>query len=162
MNLVNVSDYGIKGVNYYYSRKKQFNLSDEELASVGVTENFARLDRSLIPKLVEANNILQEEGFEIIVKDGYRSPELYDLVRKKRYEIDGKENTDKTLSTSSHPHSSGFAVDLNLINLKTGQEVEMWIEETGRMGSLSISIGRGEMQSLWSSKGFKTYLTIQF
>lgn len=126
MKLVNVSDFGIKGINYYWEKKEKFNLTEDELASVGVEDNYALVDTSLIPKLLEANKLLRPQGYEIIVKDAYRSPQLYDLVRKKRYEIDGKANTDKTLSTGANPHSSGMAVDINLVNLKTGEEVEIW------------------------------------
>jgi len=126
MKLVSVTNFGIKGINYYWERRDKFNLSAEELASVGVLGNIALVEPKLIPKLTQANRLLKEYGYEIVVKDAYRSPELYNLVRKKRYEIDGKINTDRTLSTGANPHSSGKAVDINLIELRTGLEVEIW------------------------------------
>lgn len=126
MNLVNVADYKIKGINYYWARKEMFNLTDEELRSVGVKDNYARVDQKLIPKLKEANEIFKTYGFEIIVKDGYRSRKEYRLVQQKRYEKDGKENTDKTFNTRRMAHASGLTVDINLIDLKTGQEIEMY------------------------------------
>ncbi len=126
MKLVNLSDYGIKSINYYWDRREKFDLTEEELRSIGVTGNSAQVDEKLIPKLKEANKIFKKSGYELIVKDGYRSPELYLLVQRKRYEIDGKENTDKTLNTDRMAHSTGLVVDINLVDLKTGQEVEAW------------------------------------
>jgi D-alanyl-D-alanine dipeptidase len=126
MKLVNTKDYGIKGINYYWTRKDKFNLAEDELRSVGVKDNCALVDKRLLPKLKKANEIFKHYGFEIIIKDAYRSPELYQLVKKKRYEIDGKENTDKTLDSIGMPHSSGQVVDINLVKLSSGQEVEIW------------------------------------
>lgn len=126
MKLVNVADFGIKGINYYWERRDNFNLSKAELATVGVKGNDAMVDSKMIPKLLEANEKFKDMGYEIIVKDAYRSTALYDLVRKKRYENDGKSTTDKTFSTGSNPHSTGLTVDINLVSLETGQEVEMW------------------------------------
>ncbi|MBI4036702.1 hypothetical protein HY386_02400 [Candidatus Daviesbacteria bacterium] len=126
MNLVNVADYRIKGINYYWKRREKFNLSEDELRSVGVQGNNALVDEILIPKLKEANQIFKQHGYEIIVKDAYRSPELYQLVKDKRYEIEGKESTDKTFNPIRMPHASGRVVDINLVSLGSGEEVEMW------------------------------------
>ncbi|MDO8507228.1 MAG: hypothetical protein Q7S53_01530 [bacterium] len=126
MRLVNLSDFGIKSINYYWERRKNFNLSEAELFEVGITGNEAQVDERLIPKLKEANEIFKKYGYEIIIKDAYRSPELYRLVQKKRYENDGKEITDRTLNAVTMPHATGLAVDINLIKLSDGEEVEMW------------------------------------
>jgi len=126
MKLVKTSDFGIKGINYYWSRQDKFNLSEEELKSVGVTGNYAWVDERLIPHLKDANEAFKKHGYEIIVKDGYRSPEQYQMVKEKRYALDGKENTDKTFNPVRMPHSTGLTVDINLISLKTGREIEIW------------------------------------
>jgi len=126
MNLVKLSDYGIKSINYYWQRRDNFNITESELAAVGVTGNDAMVDASLIPKLKQANELAQPLGYELVVKDAYRSKELYDLVRRKRYENDGQEVTDRTFSKTRMPHSTGLAVDVNLIDLKTGDEIETW------------------------------------
>lgn len=34
MKLVNVADYGIKGINYYWKRKEKFHLTEDELYAV--------------------------------------------------------------------------------------------------------------------------------
>lgn len=126
MNLVKLSDFGIKGINYYWERRDNFNLSEAELFEVGIVGNEAQVDEKLISQLKEANEIFKKYGYEIIIKDAYRSPELYKLVQKKRYENDGKEITDRTLNVVTMPHATGLAVDINLIKLSDGAEVEMW------------------------------------
>jgi D-alanyl-D-alanine dipeptidase len=124
--LVNVADYGMNGINYYYTRRDKFGLSLKELSAVGVTNNSAYVDKSIIPALQKVREELLKKGYDIIVKDAYRSPELYKLVQRKRYERDGKENTDKTFNAIAMPHASGLAVDINLVDPKTGTEVKMW------------------------------------
>lgn len=126
MNLVKLSDYGIKNINYYWERRDKFNLTEAELAGVGITGNDAVVDYSLISRLKKVNELLKPAGYEIIIKDAYRSKELYDLVRKKRYKSDGKEVTDKTLSVDRMHHSTGLAVDVNLVDLNTGKEIAIW------------------------------------
>lgn len=88
--------------------------------------NFAQVDESLIEPLKEANEIFKKHGYELIVKDGYRSEELYKLVKRKRYKKDGQKHTDMTFNPIRKPHLTGFTVDINLIDLKTGNEVRMW------------------------------------
>jgi len=126
MKLVNLSDFGIRNINYYWERKERYNLTEVELAAVGLINGQAQVDESIIPKLKMANELLKPFGFELIVKDAYRSKELYELIRKKRYEIDGQFNTDKTFSQIKMSHSTGLAVDVSLIDLKTELEVDMW------------------------------------
>ena len=126
MNLVKLSDFNIKSINYYWERKDKFNLTETELATVGVINNDVMVDSSLIPKLQKANELFKPLGYELIVKDAYRSKELYNLVRQKRYENDGQEITDKTFSKNRMPHATGLVIDVNLIDLKTKQEVEIW------------------------------------
>jgi D-alanyl-D-alanine dipeptidase len=126
MKLVNLSDYGIKSMHYYWVRRENFNISKDELREIGITGNVAQVDESLVPKLREANEAFKKHGYEIIVKDGYRSPQLYELVKTKRYANDGQETTDKTLNPKTKPHATGLVVDINLISLKTDKEVETW------------------------------------
>jgi D-alanyl-D-alanine dipeptidase len=126
MKLVDLAEYHIKGINYYWVRKDNFNLSYDELRSAGVTANDAQVDERLVPKLQAANAAFRPYGYEIIVKDGYRSPDLYELVRQKRYINDGQETTDRTLNAVTKPHATGLVVDVSLVKLSDGQEVEIW------------------------------------
>lgn len=126
LDLVRSSEHGIKGINYYWERREKFNITTDELRQVGVDGNFAYIDASLVPKLEAVNGALAEHGYGIIIKDGYRSPELYALVQQKRYALDGKENTDRTLNTERMIHASGFAVDVNIFDLNNNNELELW------------------------------------
>jgi hypothetical protein len=55
MKLVNVTDFGIKEINYYWERRKNFSLSEKELVKVDATGNFTMVDYRLIPEPLEAN-----------------------------------------------------------------------------------------------------------
>jgi D-alanyl-D-alanine dipeptidase len=125
-DIVNINEYGIKGINYYWNRKDMFNITDAELRECGVEGDFAYVKEELIEPLQAANDDLRELGMGIIVKDGYRSPALYKLVKQKRYEIDGKANTDRTLNSEAMPHASGYVVDVNLYDLETSEELSLW------------------------------------
>jgi D-alanyl-D-alanine dipeptidase len=125
-DFVNLNDFNIKGINYYWLNRDKFNISINELNSLGIEGNFAYIKKEVVPNIESVNSDLEKFGFGVIVKDGYRSPELYKLVKQKRYELDGKENTDRTLNTDSMPHASGYTVDVNLYELETGEELELW------------------------------------
>ncbi len=47
-------------------------------------------------------------------------------MQQKRYERDGKENTDKTLNVARMIHATGFALDVNLVDQATQKELELW------------------------------------
>jgi D-alanyl-D-alanine dipeptidase len=123
--LVNVSDFGIQGINFYWTRKERFNLSEEELNAVGVVNEHAYVRQEIIEPLKQTNEHFKTLGYELIVKDAYRSPDLYDLIQKKRYVLHGKEHTDKLLNMVTKPHTNGLTIDVNLIELATGEEVKM-------------------------------------
>jgi pimeloyl-ACP methyl ester carboxylesterase/D-alanyl-D-alanine dipeptidase len=124
-NLVNVTDYGITGINFYWTRKERFGVSEKEMNEVGIYDGNAYVDKSIIEPLQKAQHLFKEAGYELIVKDAYRTPELYHLVQKKRYEVRGKEETDALLNMVTMPHTTGRAIDINLIDPKTGQELLM-------------------------------------
>lgn len=125
MKLVSTADYGIKGFNHYWTKRDFYNMTEVELNAAGVTNGNAYVDESLIPLLQQVNEVLKPQGYGIIVKDGYRSPELYKLIQTKRYEMFGKEQTDRILNTITMPHSNGRTVDVSLSDIKTGEEVPM-------------------------------------
>lgn len=130
-NLVDITKYGLAGQNFYFSRRHDYNLSLAELESVGVIDNHPWLDHDLIPPLQEANRIFAVRNYELFIKDAYRSAELYRLVRDKRYAIHGRKSTDATLNAERMIHASGRALDIALVDKKTGQEVEMRRREDG-------------------------------
>ncbi|MFA5158693.1 MAG: M15 family metallopeptidase [Patescibacteria group bacterium] len=123
--LVNLADFGLRGFNYYWTRKERYKINDVELKSVGVSDGNAYVDESLIKPLKKVNQALFQHGLELIVKDAYRSSELYKMIQKKRYKVRGKAETDKLLNLETMPHSTGLAVDVGLIDLKSGKELMM-------------------------------------
>ena len=125
MKLVATADYGVRGVNHYWDRRDFYGISEQELSEVGVHNYKAYVDKSLIPHLNKANEIIKQKGYELIVKDAYRSPELYRLIRDKRYIMFSKEQTDKILNLIDMPHSNGRTVDVSLVDTKTGDEIPM-------------------------------------
>ncbi len=124
-NLVNIADFGIKGANYYWTRRERFGISDGELKSAGVFDGNAYVNRELVEPLRRANEELKKQGIELIVKDAHRTPGLYKLAQAKLYKAQGKEKTDQLLNMIRMPHSTGLAVDIGLMDIKTGQELKM-------------------------------------
>jgi len=122
LGFVNTAAYGIKGVNYYWTRRERFGITEEELREASVADGDAYVAERIIGPLRDANAKLREHGFELIVKDGYRPPALYRLIQRKRYETRGKEETDLLLNMETMPHASGYVVDVNLVRLDTGEE----------------------------------------
>lgn len=123
MRLVSTSTHGIKGLNYYWSRRERYKITEDELHAAGVEDGDAYVAEELIPHLLSANEKLVPHGFELIVKDGYRPPAMYALIQRKRYETRGKEETDLLLNMETMPHASGYVVDVNLVRLDTGAEL---------------------------------------
>ncbi len=130
-NLVDVTEYGLKGQNFYFTRRKDYNLSLVELKQVGVINDHPWLDKDLIESLKKANQIFARNNYELFIKDAYRSPELYQLVRDKRYALHGRKSTNATFNAKRMIHASGRALDIALIDQKSGQEIPMRQREDG-------------------------------
>lgn len=122
---MNLEEFGVKGLNYYWAKKEQFNISTDELIAAGVTDGSAYIDKALVTPLQNANKLFQRHGYELVVKDGFRTPELYQLVQKKRYAVHGKKDTDILLNVETMPHATGRTVDIALLHIASGQEVIM-------------------------------------
>lgn len=131
MNLVYTEDHGIPGINYYWVRNEMYNLTHDELRSVGVVDARCQVSEEIIELLKRADDALRENGYSLMVKDGYRSPELYRLVYQKRVDQFGKEETDKILNVVTMPHASGKVVDIALLSVADGKEVMMRKKEDG-------------------------------
>ncbi len=148
MNLVKLSEYGIKAENYYWTRRDRYDLSEQELHAVGVFDGDGYVDESIVQPLQQANEIFGALGYELIVKDAYRSADLYKIVQAKRYKLHGKELTDKLLNVVTMPHSSGRTVDVSLMDLKTGKEVRMRNSEDDPNGGYLIDYYKDRADSV--------------
>lgn len=123
--LVYTDDFGIRGSNYYWHNAKRFNISAIELAEHGIVDERVRVDKAIIQPLQSAQKTLRSSGYNIVIVDGYRSPELYQLAYKKRAELHGKDNADSLMNLAAMPHASGRAVDIDLVDAKTSKKIEM-------------------------------------
>jgi hypothetical protein len=56
----------------------------EELEAIGIKDGIMMVSERIIKPLLKAQQILHKYGYSIVIKDGYRSPEIYDLAYKKR------------------------------------------------------------------------------
>ena len=117
LDLVRSDDFGITSRHYYYLERDRYDLSLEDLASVGITDGNCRIGRVLIPTLIKAQSQFRSLGYDLIIKDGYRSPELYRLVYGKRVARYGKEHTDSLLNIDRMIHAKGNVVDIDLTPL---------------------------------------------
>ena len=130
-DLVYTDDFGIRGSNYYWHNAERFSISTSELAKQDIDDERVRVDKAIIEPLKSAQKTLQSSGYDIVVVDGYRSPELYKLAHKKRAELYDKRNADSLMNLSAMPHASGRTVDIDLVDVKTGKKVEMRSREDG-------------------------------
>ena len=124
-NLVNLADYGINGINYYWVNRKKHCLADQELNQVGVYNADAFVHPAVIEPLQQAIRSLNAQGFTLLVKDAFRSVDTYDLIYRRRCEREGREAVDRVLNTQTMPHSTGLAIDSVLVSLVEGKEVFM-------------------------------------
>lgn len=122
-NLVNITEYKLKGSNFYWNKHAQYDITLDELLAIGVTDDTVLVHRDLIAPLQAVNRDLEKAGYSLYIKEGYRSAELYKLVYEKRVVKFGKEKTDQLLNMQDMPHSTGKSVDVTLVNIVTNTEV---------------------------------------
>ncbi len=120
-DLVRPDDFGIESRHYYFLNRDRFDLSLDELRAAGVSDERCRIGRELIEPLQEARRQFAQRGYEMIIKDGYRSPELYRLIYAKRTQREGgahfgRENTDQLLNMDRMIHARGDVVDIDLVH----------------------------------------------
>jgi D-alanyl-D-alanine dipeptidase len=123
LNLVDARAFGIKGINFYWTNRERYNISTEELLAAGVKDDGVYIDQDLIEPLKQAEASLTPLGLGLMIKDAYRSPELYQLIYRKRSDMENGNTF--LLNLERMPHASGRTVDVTLIDLKTGEELRM-------------------------------------
>lgn len=127
------------------------------------TEARAFLQRPAAQSLIRANQKLHEQGYGLLIFDGYRPWAVTKIfwdatpADKKIFVADPKEGS---------RHNRGCAVDLSMFDLKTGKEVEMtgaYDEMTDR-SSIKYTGGtedqrkrRDLLRSAMESEGFAVY-----
>ncbi len=114
---------GIKGYNYYWANRARLGITKEELAAVGITDGYAYVRHEVVVALIAVQDVLEGEGYHLLVKDGYRTEAAYRLAYAKSVEREGQELADAKFNLDDMPHATGLVVDLGLIDRVTRQEV---------------------------------------
>lgn len=129
--LVPISEAGLLGSSFYWTRYEDYGLTKEELVETGMADEQVYVDNEIMPALVEVDAELQKRNWRLYLREGYRSPELYQLLYKKRVEKFGQEMTDKLLNMEDMPHASGRAVDVSIWDEETDSEIKLRRTEDG-------------------------------
>jgi D-alanyl-D-alanine dipeptidase len=141
----------------------RYATSNNFLGRPVYTEARAFLQRPAAESLIRANQKLHEQGYGLLIFDGYRPWAVTKIfwdatpADKKIFVADPKEGS---------RHNRGCAVDLSMFDLKTGKEVEMtgaYDEMTDR-SSINYTGGtedqrkrRDLLRSAMESEGFAVY-----
>lgn len=126
-HLVPIHDYWLEWKNRYWVNASAFNISYIELELIWILDDIAYLTKECCQKLQDINAELYKSWLKVIVKDAYRSKELYDLVYQKRITKFWKEETDKILNTRTYPHATGNTVDVALVSIIDNKPLRMYI-----------------------------------
>jgi len=137
--LVCAQRWGIPGANYYFANRERWTISLDELADVGIMDEYSYVHPDLIMPLTKVMNTLMHHGYGMTLEDAYRSPETYALVRSKVAAQKGEEFVRRLFSFDTLPHATGRAVDVALVDLKTGKKV--WLRNDGRDGIEASFVG---------------------
>lgn len=111
---------GFKCDNYYWNNGgKLIGLTQAELKDIGFGETmFVHPD--MLNPLREAEWMLFQKGFQMVVRDAFRSRELYNLIVKKRRALG---MSVELFSPKVAPHATGLAVDVDIRSVEGGYPV---------------------------------------
>lgn len=127
LNLKNISDYWLEGKNWYWDRAEKFNITHDELRALWIVDWNAYLNEKTCLQLQKIENELNQEWLHIVVKDAYRSKELYDLVIQKRILLLWEEDTKKIMNTkNTYPHATGNTVDVTIVDKQTNTPLKLF------------------------------------
>lgn len=129
--LVYIDEYGLLGSNFYWHKFAAHGLSKGDILEAGLTSDRVQVDRRIIEALFAINKELEEKGWCLYIKEGYRSKALYEIIYKRRTEKYGKEETDSLLNMENMPHAGGFSVDVAIWDKTTDKEVFLRRGEDG-------------------------------
>jgi D-alanyl-D-alanine dipeptidase len=123
--LVSIQDAGLLGSSFYWHRHEDYGVAKEELVETGMTDDQVFVSPEIIPALIAVDSELQQKGWRLYLREGYRSEALYKLLYQKRVEKFGQEMTDKLLNIEDMPHATGKAVDVSLWDDQTDSEIRL-------------------------------------
>ena len=147
-DLVYIDQYGLLGSNFYWHKYANHGLTKEDILAAGVVDDRVQVHKGMIEPLLLVNKELQERGWRLYIKEGYRSDALYEIVYKRRVEKYGKEETDSILNLEGRPHALGLSIDAAVWDEKENKEVYLRRGEDG-LPALFIGFyeGKGDEES---------------
>jgi D-alanyl-D-alanine dipeptidase len=126
-HFISLQNLGFICSNYYFgSGGEKINITKEDLAKFGLTDDTLWIHPKVIPKL----NIIREGfkskyGLDFVINDAWRPSALYDLIADRRHEKDRREgnedSVEKFFNLKDKPHSTGMAVDVLPVDPTTGE-----------------------------------------
>jgi len=123
--LISIAEHGLLGSSFYWSRYADYSLTKEELLETGMMDDQVYVAPEIVPALTAVNAELQKRNWQLYLREGYRSPELYKLLYQKRVEKFGQAMTDKLMNIDDMPHASGHAVDVGIWDSHQEQEIRL-------------------------------------
>jgi D-alanyl-D-alanine dipeptidase len=123
-NLVSIKNYDLLGSNFYWNKYAVHGLTKEDILEAGIVDDQVYVSEEIIPALLAVDKELQKNGWRLYVKEGYRSPAVYEIVYKRRVAKYGKEATDRLINMNDMPHASGKTVDVAIWDAV--QNIEVW------------------------------------
>lgn len=130
-DFVYIDEYQLKGTNFYWYKYEAKGLTKEDILNAGLTNDRVKVHRDCIQALVEINKIFGSRGYELFIKEGYRSEALYDIIYQRRVEKFGRADTDRQLNMKDKPHAIGLSVDVAIRSLDTDKEIYLRRVEDG-------------------------------
>ncbi|PIR45312.1 MAG: hypothetical protein COV10_00290 [Candidatus Vogelbacteria bacterium CG10_big_fil_rev_8_21_14_0_10_51_16] len=124
-DLVYIDEFGLLGSNFYWHKYEAHGLTKEDITNAGLTSDRVQVSRVLIDPLCAVNEQLAEKNWCLYVKEGYRSPALYEIIYKRRVEKYGEEKTKALFNMKDMPHAKCDAVDVALWDKTTDKEIYM-------------------------------------
>ena len=124
-SLVYIDQYGLRGTNFYWHKYEGKGLSKQDVLDSGLTSDRVQVHEDMIEQLVAINELFQSQGYEMFIKEGYRSKALYEIMYQRRIEKFGQVETDRLINMADMPHSLGLSVDVAIWDPETDTEVYM-------------------------------------
>jgi D-alanyl-D-alanine dipeptidase len=130
-DLVYLDEYGLTGTNFYWHKYEAKGLTKEDVLNAGLTSDRVQVHKDLIEPLLAVQAVFRQKGYDLYIKEGYRSSALYDIVYQRRVEKFGAEDTNRQLNMVDKPHALGLSVDVALWDPATNTEVYLRKPEDG-------------------------------
>ncbi len=122
-DLVYIDEYDILGSNFYWHKYEAHGLTKEDISQAGLTSDRVQVSKKIVQALVAADKELGERSLRLYIKEGYRSPVLYEIIYKRRVEKYGEEKTKALFNMAEMPHARGDTVDIALWDRETNKEI---------------------------------------